>query len=269
MKDLKYCNYRHALIWGGAIHEEKELNAKEAMDLLNNSESWLLRNLYNFDSPQETNFWYIIKDKYSESDYTKKVRKYIEKATTKFEIRKISRSRMIKQGFNVYDKAHKHYKKNDGFRLSKDEFIAEISNMKDGEYEFWGCIDRETNIVQAYSVCHVHDGMCWFKYSRANPEFLPKYYPMYGLYDARHRYYLQELGLKYVMTSARSITEHSEIQSFLIEKFGFRRAYCNLKIYYKPWLKFLINMTFPFRRYIPIKPIKNLLAFEALNRGFK
>ena len=91
--------------------------------------------------------------------------------------------------------------------------------------------------------------------------------PMYGLYDARNKYYIAEQKLKYVLTSARSVTAHSEIQSFLIEKFGFRKAYCNLKIYYKPWLRLLINMAFPFRKYMPISPIKNLLAFEALNRG--
>lgn len=180
----------------------------------------MLRNLYNFDCSKRTNFWYIIKDNYCESDYSKNVRKYIAKANLKFEIRRISKKRMIKQGFDIYEKAHLHYKVNDGFQLKKSDFVAEINEMND-KYEFWGCIDRDTDIMQAYSICHVHDKMCWFKYSRVNPEFLPKYYPMYGLYDARNRYYLKEQKLKYVLTSARSITEHSELQSFLIEKFGF------------------------------------------------
>lgn len=265
--NVKYGNYRHALIWEDAIHLEPELTKEQAFFILNNSCSWMLRNLYNFDCPERTNFWYIIKDSYSESDYSKKVRKYIAKANLKFEIRRISKERMTKQGFDIYEKAHHHYKVNDGFHLKKRDFVTELNEMND-EYEFWGCIDRDTDIIQAYSICHVHDGMCWFKYSRVNPEFLPKYYPMYGLYDARNRYYLEEQKLKYVLTSARSITEHSEIQSFLIEKFGFRKAYCNLRIYYKPWLKFLISIAFPFRNYIPLKPIKNLLAFESLNRGF-
>lgn len=266
-KDLKYSDYRHALIWTGAIHEEPELSVPEAMALIKSSKSWMLRNLYDFDSVEETNFWYIVKDSYSESDYSKKVRKYIEKANAKFEICLISRERMLAQGFDVYDKAHNNYKINDGFRLSRSGFVAEIDGMDESEYEFWGCIDRETDIIQAYSVCHVHDGMCWFKYSRANPEFLPRYYPMYGLYDARNRHYLRERKLKYVMTSARSITQHSEIQTFLIDKFGFRKAFCKLRIYYSPWLRVLVNIAYPFRHMIPIRPIQNLLAFEYLNRG--
>lgn len=266
--NLEYGFYRHALIWEGAIHKEPQLNRKEAKELMKYSKAWMLRNLYDFDCQDETNFWYIIKDSYSEDEYSKKVRKYIEKANAKFEIRLISRKRILAQGFDVYNNAHEHYKINDGFRLSKAEFRFEIENMPDDRYEFWGCIDKETNLLQAYSICEVHDGMCWFKYSRANPEFLPKHYPMYGLYDARNKYYLGEKKLLYVMTSARSITQHSEIQSFLIEKFGFRKAYCRLKIFYKPWLKILVKLAYPFRRFILIRTIKNLLAFEHLNRGY-
>ncbi|MCM1066943.1 MAG: hypothetical protein NC418_05135 [Muribaculaceae bacterium] len=267
--DTKYKDYRHALIWNGAIHLEPQLSHEEAHSLLSGSSSWMLRNLYDFDCGDETNFWYIIKDSYSESDYSKKVRKYIEKANAKFDIRIISLDRMLNQGFDVYHSAHEHYKVDDGFQLNKDEFLNEIQGMDAGEYEFWGCIDRETDVLQAYCICHVHDGMCWFKYSRANPEFLPKYYPMYGLYDARHKYYLATKQLKYVLTSARSITEHSNIQSFLIEKFGYRKAFCRLKIFYKPWLQFAVSVLYPFRRLIPYRPVKNLLAFEYLNRGNK
>lgn len=262
-----YSDYRHALIWESAIHLEPELKLKEAKDILHNSSSWMLRNIYDFDCKEETNFWYIIKDSYSSEEYSKKVRKYIEKANLKFEIRLVSREMMREQGYDVYEKAHRHYKVDDGFRLNKDGFLKELEGLNDSEYEFWGCIDRESGILQAYSVCHVHDNMCWFKYSRANPEFLPKFYPMYGMYDARHRYYLQEKKLRYLLTSARSITQHSEIQQFLIEKFGYRKAYCRLKIYYKPWLKCLVNMAYPFRNIIPIRSIRNLLSFENLNRG--
>lgn len=264
---LKYSDYRHALIWDGAIHLEPELSPAEAHRLLTQSSAWMLRNLYDFDCHEETNFWYIIKDSYSETEYSKRTRKYIDKANARFDIRKISKDRMLRQGFAVYEKAHSHYQVNDGFRMKQSEYVHELNSMSDNEYEFWGCIDRETDMLQAYSVCHVHDDMCWFKYSRANPEFMAKFYPMYGMYDARHRYYLTERKLKYVLTSARSITEHSNIQNFLIEKFGFRKAYCRLRIYYRPWLKILVSTAYPLRKYIPCRPIRNLLAFEHLNRG--
>lgn len=266
---MEYENYRHALIWAGALEKEPKLSPTEAKSILRKSKSWMLRNVYDFDCGEETNFWYIIKDSYSESEYSKKIRKYIEKANAKFYIRIISRKRILEQGYEVYLRAHDHYKIDDGFKFSRKNFLDEIFGMDEKEYEFWGCIDKETDILQAYCICHIHDGICWFKYSRANPEFLPKYYPMYGMYDARHKYYLQDIKLKYVLTSARSITGHSNIQNFLIEKFGYRKAYCRLKIFYKPWLKLAVNIAYPFRSLIQFKPIKNLLTFESLNRDNK
>lgn len=267
-EDLRewYSYYRHALIWNGPLELEPCLAKEEAMRLLKESKALMLRNVYDFDCAGPTSFWYVIKDGYDLSDYSSKTRKYIRKANDKFQIRRISFSRMLSQGYDVYIKAHKHYKTNDGFVLDYDGFVEELERLRD-KCDFWGCIDRDTDILQAYSVCELNDGMCWFKYSRVNPEFLPKYYPMYGLYDARHSYYLKELGLRYVMTSARSITQHSEIQDFLIKKFGFRKAYCSLTIYYKPWIRYLIMLAFPFRKWFPSGKAKNLLAFEAINRG--
>ena len=55
---------------------------------------------------------------------------------------------------------------------------------------------------------------------KADPAYLRNStYPYYGLIYEMNRYYLQELCLKYVSDGARSITEHSGIQPFLIEKF--------------------------------------------------
>ena len=41
---------------------------------------------------------------------------------------------------------------------------------------------------------------------------------MYGLLLKMNQYYLDEIGVKYVMDGARSITEHSNIQPFLESK---------------------------------------------------
>lgn len=261
----KYIIYRHALIWDGALEDEKKLAPDKAYTILKNTSAWMLRNIYDFDIKEETNFWYIIKDSYLYDEYSKKTKKYIRKANEKFLIGVVSKSVILQQGYDVYKAAHKGYKINDGFILSKKDYIDFVNSLNES-YEFWGCVDRDTNLLQAYSICKVHDGFCWFEYSRANPEFLPKYYPMYGLYDARNRYYLLEKKFNYVLTSARSISQHSSIQDFLIEKFNFRKAYCHFSLYYKTWLRYIIKILYPVRSLIPYKPIKNLLFFEELNR---
>ena len=77
-----------------------------------------------------------------------------------------------------------------------------------------------------------------------------------------NKYYLEEKRLKYVNDGARSITEHSNIQSFLIEKFNFRKAYCHLDITYKWWLTVLVKVLFPLRRFIPISKVRTVLRQE-------
>ncbi|MGM9704630.1 MAG: hypothetical protein ACI3YB_01395 [Prevotella sp.] len=48
-----------------------------------------------------------------------------------------------------------------------------------------------------------------------------------------NRHYLENRKLKFVSDGARSITNHSNIQPFLIDKFKFRKAYCNIRLTYK------------------------------------
>ena len=82
-----------------------------------------------------------------------------------------------------------------------------------------------------------------------------------------NRYYLEELKLKYVCDGARSTTEHSNIQPFLEEKFKFRRAYCDLQMFYKPWLGLAVKILFPFRKIIKNKKIEAFLYQESMARG--
>ena len=62
----------------------------------------------------------------------------------------------------------------------------------------------------------------------------------------------------------RSITNHSNIQPFLIDKFNFKKAYCHFDIYYKWWLRVAIKMLYPFRKLIKVHQVQSLLNMEAM-----
>ena len=81
-----------------------------------------------------------------------------------------------------------------------------------------------------------------------------------------NEHYLVDRGLNYVLDGARSITEHSNIQPFLEEKFKFRKAYCRLQIVYKPLFGFIVKCLYPFRKYMPNK-VKAILYMEAMKRN--
>ncbi len=104
---------------------------------------------------------------------------------------------------------------------------------------------------------------CEYRTMKAIPAY-QKLYAYYGLIYEMNRYYLEERGLKYVNDGGRSLTNHSNIQPFLIEKFNFRKAYCHIEIHYRWWLKVVIKTLYPFRDLSLLRKIKPLLNMEAM-----
>ena len=82
-----------------------------------------------------------------------------------------------------------------------------------------------------------------------------------------NEYYLQDKKFGFVVDGARSITEHSHIHEYLMQNFGFRKAFCQLAVYYPWWMKLAVKMLYPFRKIITIPKIKAILKMEAMQRG--
>lgn len=256
----EYRLYKHAWVYAGCPDQESRLTSDEATALLRQG-GWMVRNVYDFDIPSESRFWFVIKDSFEEMDtFPKKIQHYISKANEAFEIRPISKERMIAEGYEVYCEAFDHYTIQE-WKQSKDEFIRSLDNPA---YEFWGCIFRETGKLEAWLICHPMGHMVSKVSSKANPAYLPKYYPMYGLNHRIHEYYLKEKKVQYILSGSRTATDHSNIQTFLMEKFGYRKAYCRLKIYYRWWLGLMVRCLYPFRRIIKNVPVRALLNMHEM-----
>ena len=94
-------------------------------------------------------------------------------------------------------------------------------------------------------------------------------YPYYGLFYSLCQHYLQRVGYHYITDGSRSITEHSHIHDFLIQNFKFRKAYCQLAVHYKWWVKIAVKMLYPFKKIITFPRVKAILNMEAMQRGEK
>lgn len=127
-------------------------------------------------------------------------------------------------------------------------------------------IDIETDKLVAFCMNAVTDESCEYRTMKAIPEYQKKY-AYYGLIYDMNQYYLEVRKLKYVNDGGRSITNHSNIQPFLIDKFNFRKAYCHFDIKYKWWLCFAVNCLYPFRKLIPVRQVRALLDMEAMARN--
>lgn len=258
-----YRLYKGAWIFKYDSHLEKQLSLQEK-NLLLAKGGMMVRNSYNFDCKEETSFWYVIKDSFGGmEELSSKMRNQVKKCFKTMRIERITSEYLLQHGHEVFVAATNNYKVK-AVAPTRDEFEERIRNAEENEY--WACIDLETNRMVAFCMNTVTDESCEYRTMKAIPEYQKKY-AYYGLIYEMNRHYLEERGLKYVNDGARSITNHSNMQPFLIDKFNFRKTYCYIEIRYKWWLGFIIKCLYPFRKMFPIGKIKAVLDMEAMARG--
>lgn len=255
-----YRLYKGAWIFERDPHTEHKLNSEDIKSLLAKG-GLMIRNAYDFDCGQETSFWYVIKDSFGGmEELSSKMRNQVKKCFKTMRVEKISAEELKEKGYPVFVDASESYKVK-SVPPSEEEFLLRINNAE--ENEFWGCYDIETDKLVAFSMNCVSDESCEYRTMKAIPAF-QKLYAYYGLIYEMNRYYLEERSLKYVNDGGRSITNHSNIQPFLIEKFNFKKAYCHFDIYYKWWLRLAVKTLYPFRKLIKVPQVQSLLNMEAM-----
>ena len=262
---MKYKLYKGALLYDGAPHEETKMSKTQCISLLKKHHAYFIRNVYDFDCDEQTSFGYVIKDSYEELDsFSKKMKEHLRKSYIRFSVRKINKEEMIKNGYHILKSAADSY--DPPLSISgKEHFDQTILNAP-SSVEYWGVFENVTQEMVAYAVTHCQGQCCCYDSAKAIPQFR-KAYCMYPLIMEMNKYYLETLHLKYVSDGARSITNHSNIQPFLMEKFHFRKAYCHVQIYYVWWLKILTTILFPFRSLFPAGRVKALLFQEEVRRN--
>ena len=261
--------YRKAWRFEGAPHKEPKLEKKEWQVLLKKG-GLLVRNTYNFDCEKETCFWYVIKDQYKGIDeLSSRVRNKVRHAIQYFDYQIISYDVMCEKAFPIVEETFSDYAVHER-KMDHEVFVQYLNQCKKRNFDYWGIFEKNSQQMVGFCTVELWDNCCEYgmtgiftKYKRSG------YYPYYGLYQHLNHYYLEELHYKYVSDSARTITDHSQIQDFLIQYFHFRKAYCQLAVHYQWWMKIMVKMLYPFRKIITLPRIKAILNMEAMQRGEK
>ena len=260
----QYFIYRMTWCFGGAPHQETKLLEDEWKYLLKKG-GLLVRNTFDFDQPLTSHFWYIIKDQFNGFEgVSSKCRNKVRKATKNYSYRIIENNTLKEKGFSIYKEVMLSYGNNN---VTKNDFLAYFDTENT---ECWGCFLNDKQTMVGFAINCLWEKACGYEFMA----FLPEYkhnstYPYYGLVYAMNEYYLGQKQLKYVSDGSRSITEHSQIQDFLIQNFKFRKAYCQLAVHYKWWVKIAVKMLYPFKKIITFPRVKAILNMEAMQRGEK
>ena len=260
--------YRKAWRFDGAPHEEPLLLENDWKALLKKG-GLLVRNTYNFDQENESHFWYVIKDTFQGlDDFSSNERNKIRRAVKTLTFKKVSINLLKSEGWNILQATYEDYAVSDR-TMDETVFLDYLSACEKQDFDYWGIFDQE-KLIGFCTVWLWLPDSCEYGLIGILPEYKHNNtYPYYGLFYKMNEYYLGEKKYYYVADGARSITEHSHIQDFLIQNFGFRKAYCQLAVHYQWWMKIVINLLYPFRKIITLPRIKAILNMEAMQRGEK
>lgn len=244
MSPIKWKNYQGALIPDTPPHHNITLSREEQKQLLKESGAYFLRWTSDFETPQETSFWYIIKDSTpSLEELSANTRSKVRRGLKNCNVMLVDKEIIIQEGYQIYQKAFERYTT---FQrpLTQSEFQKNLLSL-DTTWEFWS-VRNQQGILIAYSQNTLQNTTCNYSTIKFDPDYL-SLYPAYALFFTMNDYYLNTQKMKYVNDGARSISHETNIQSFLIEKFKFRKAYCHLHINYRFDIALLIKVCYPLR----------------------
>lgn len=226
-------------------HCLNSITAEQAKTILKENKSFFIRWESNFDRKNSSSWWHIIKDSPENIEgLKKKVRYMIRKGNSHYEAKPCDRLFIINNGYDIYKSSFSRYITFEKI-LTKSEFKSSILLLPE-ETEFWAVFDRDSNCLVAFSENMVRDNSCFYVSMWFKPDSLKKF-SSYILFHEMNLHYLNNKKLKYVSDGARSINHQTGIHDFLVSKFGFRKAYSDLNIIYKPWFFLAIKTLYPFR----------------------
>ena len=239
----------------------------------NGSKPLLARYITDFDCKEETSYWNIVKDgPFNIDELSKKYQKCVGKALERTEVKMVDPRNCLDELYDVYQACFKTYESADN-EMTKDAFIFSVSH--DGR-EYWAAYCKDSGQMCGWMACERHSDWTETCVAKYHPDLQSHYRPSDAIHYTILSYYLNELGHKYVNSGTRNINHKTNVQDYKVKHWNFRYAYSKLHIVYNPRIKWLITISYPFRRVLSIfdnitivHQITSLLRMEEIVRNDK
>lgn len=256
--------YRHAWRFAKAPDKEPQLFDSQYKTLLRKG-GIMVRNTFDFDCKQPTEFWYVIKDSFGGMDeHSQNERKKLRHAFRSFDFKLVDVELLRKKAYPVLKATFVDYNVTDR-DINEAIFNKYLDDCGKEKFDFWGVFDKETKELVGFCAVRIWADSCEYGLIGFEPRYKHNAtYPYYGFFYKMNEYYLDKQKFRYVVDGARSITEHSNVQPFLEKNFNFRKAYCKLKIRYKWWFGAIVFVLLPFRKLIRNRRIKAVLNMHMM-----
>ena len=226
----------------------------------------IVRNTYNWDKKEESTFWYVIKDSFGGiEELPSKTRNQVRKSLKTYDFRRVPFEEMLKVGCGLFNKSRERFGESE--KITQEQWQMRL--LRDNPSDFWIGFDNDSGMPASFAINAIYDDYIDYSTMGISPDFPNNTYPMYGLIYEMNRYYLDENKMPFVCDGVRSITGHSNIQNVLEDKFKFRKAYCDLEVFYKSWFGMAVKLLFPFRKLMKHPKVSAILRQEAWARGLE
>ena len=249
----KWSYYNHALVPTTAPHEavnETPLRDKSFWKSINATGYPLIaRWTTDFDCQEETNWWYIIKDKpFDIMDVKKNYRRKIRKGLKNFDIKVIDPTLYARALYQVEVEALASYSDKKSQTPDFDQFVADLSNRRNGVTI--AAFSKDDGQIAGYCYDIIGNGYIVGSVQKAKPSQEVKHLNAALIYSELD-YFREELDKGYYITAGeRNVLHATHFQDYLEKYFGFRKAYSRLQLQYRPGFRIIISCLYPFRRLI-------------------
>ena len=195
---------------------------------------------------EETPWYAVICSKFIPLEEMKsKDRNKLRRGFKKCQVELVDAEYVAKNGYETMSEACKSYEGYEGHLPPEQEWRKKIQdNAPFGDILHYWAVLNEGKMI-AFSENYVYDKI---EASLSATKIHPKYlllYPGYALIYKMNEYYLNQ-GFECVNDGWRSIRHQTQIQEFLIDKFGFKKAFAHLRLEYKPSLRIPAWLAYPF-----------------------
>jgi hypothetical protein len=230
-------------------------------DTIKEENLFFARWVTNFDCIRETGFWYVINDTLlTIDDYSRNTRSKIRRGLNNFSVKEICFNENLEACYEIYCEAFDSYN-----TLEKCMSILEFKSFilsRIRNKEFLGLYDKN-NRLEAFCVIIIYKNSCELSTIKFRPSSL-KRYSGYCLYYTLNKRFLSQKRFRFINNGSRSLLHKTNVHNFLIEKFKYRRAFCDLHICYNNYLRIIVIIIFPLRSLLRIFSSRKLEKINAV-----
>ena len=226
----------------------------------------------DFDCEEETPWWYVIKDTplVIEEIPSAKKRYRINKGLKHVDVRKIDCSHYGKELYHCFIKAQERYEAFEN-TVTEEAFLC---GLQQDSADYYGVFFKETGELVAYGKNDIYEDAVGMSVMKFHPDYLKYEISAALTYQIIHDY-LNEGRCKYIMDGQRAIRHKTNIQDYLEHNFGFRKAYCRLRMIYSSKMKILVGVLYPFRKVVEkiagknvfLNNVASVLKMEEISRA--